>query len=187
VGSCCRRSLQDDYPKALELAGRLQSIFGRENFFIEMQDHGIPEQLRTNPSLLEIARDLKAPLLATNDLHYVHHDDAEMHDALLCIGTGSLVADPNRFRFHSDQHYLKSAAEMRYLFRDLARGLRQHLARSPSGRRDHRVRQRRVARVPDPGGEYQGATHKEGAHRLLRELSYQGAHERYGEGTSTTR
>ena len=64
-------------------------------------------------------KDLRAPLLATNDLHYVHHDDAEMHDALLCIGTGSLVADPDRFRFESDQHYLKSAAEMRYLFRDL--------------------------------------------------------------------
>ena len=111
--------LHDDYPKALELAGRLQSIFGQENFFIELQDHGLAEQTRTNPQLLQIAKDLRAPLLATNDLHYVEHGDAEMHDALLCIGTGSLVADPNRFRFHSDQHYLKSAAEMRYLFRDL--------------------------------------------------------------------
>ena len=61
--------LQDNYQKALELASRLQSIFGTENFFIEMQDHGIPEQLRTNPQLLQIAKDLRAPLLATNDLH----------------------------------------------------------------------------------------------------------------------
>ena len=110
--------LQDDYVRAKELAGRLQTIFGRENFFIELQDHGMPEQARTNPQLLSIATEIGAPLLATNDLHYVRHGDAEMHDALLCIGTGSLVADPNRFRFSSDQHYLKSAAEMRYLFRD---------------------------------------------------------------------
>ena len=111
--------LQDDYKKGLELAGRLQTIFGKENFFIELQDHGIPAQARTNPQLLRIAEDLAAPLLATNDLHYVRHSDAEMHDALLCIGTGSRVADPDRFRFESDQHYLKSAAEMRYLFREV--------------------------------------------------------------------
>jgi len=65
-----------------------------------------PEQVRTNPQLVSIAKELRAPLVATNDLHYVHHDDAEMHDALLCIGTGSLVADPTASRFHSDQHYL---------------------------------------------------------------------------------
>ena len=88
--------LQDNYGKALELAGRLQTIFGQESFFIEMQDHGIPEQIRTNPHLLQIAKDLRAPLLATNDLHYVRHSDAEMHDALLCIGTGSLVAEDSR-------------------------------------------------------------------------------------------
>jgi DNA polymerase-3 subunit alpha len=89
--------LHDDYRKALELAGRLQTIFGPENFFIEMQDHGIPEQVRTNPHLLEIARDLNAPLLATNDLHYVNHGDAAMHDALLCIGTvTSTTSNPPR-------------------------------------------------------------------------------------------
>src|SRR5664279_568363 len=124
--------LQDNYAKAVELAGRLQTIFGPENFFVEMQDHGIPEQVRTNPQLLQLAKDLNAPLLATNDLHYVHHADAEMHDALLCIGTGSLVADPNRFRFHSDQHYLKSAAEMRYLFRDLPDARATTHSRSPN-------------------------------------------------------
>ena len=115
--------LQDDYQKGLELAGRLQSIFGRENFFIELQDHGLAAQRRTNPQLLRIAQDLNAPLLATNDLHYVRHGDAEMHDALLCIGTGSRVADPDRFRFESDQHYLKSTAEMRYLFREVPTGV----------------------------------------------------------------
>jgi DNA polymerase-3 subunit alpha len=175
--------LQDDYSKALELAGRLQTIFGRENFFIEMQDHGLAEQIRTNPQLLRIASDLQAPLLATNDLHYVHHDDAEMHDALLCIGTGSLVADPNRFRFHSDQHYLKSAAEMRYLFRDIPEACDNTLLVAERADVTIEFDNDALPQFPIPE-EYRGATHKDGANRLLRELSYQGARDRYGDSLS---
>ena len=175
--------LQDDYSKALELAGRLQTIFGRENFFIEMQDHGLAEQVRTNPQLLRIANDLKAPLLATNDLHYVHHDDAEMHDALLCIGTGSLVADPNRFRFHSDQHYLKSAAEMRYLFRDIPEACDNTLLIAERADVKIEFDNDALPQFPIPE-EFRGATHKEGANRLLRELTYHGARERYGDALS---
>jgi DNA polymerase-3 subunit alpha len=170
--------LQDNYSKAVELAGRLQTIFGPENFFIEMQDHGIPEQLRTNPQLLQIAKDLNAPLLATNDLHYVHHSDAEMHDALLCIGTGSLVADPNRFRFHSDQHYLKSAAEMRYLFRDIPEACDNTLLIAERADLTIEFDNDALPEFPVPV-EYQGANHKEGANRYLRELTFLGAHERY--------
>ncbi len=99
--------------EALQKAGRLQDIFGRDNFFIELQDHGIPEQGQTNPRLIEIARKINAPLLATNDSHYTHMADHEAHDALLCVQTGSLMSDPDRFKFHGDQHYLKTAAEMR--------------------------------------------------------------------------
>ena len=171
--------LQDNYAKALELAGRLQSIFGPENFFIEMQDHGLPEQLRTNPQLLRIAKELRAPLLATNDLHYVHHDDAEMHDALLCIGTGSLVADPNRFRFNSDQHYLKSAAEMRYLFREIPEACDNTLLVAERANVTIEFDNDALPQFPIPD-EYAGVDHKEGATRLLRELTYQGASERYG-------
>jgi DNA polymerase-3 subunit alpha len=172
--------LQDNYAKAVELAGRLQSIFGAENFFIEIQDHGIPEQLRTNPQLLQIAKDLGAPLLATNDLHYVHHADAEMHDALLCIGTGSLVADPNRFRFHSDQHYLKSASEMRYLFRDVPEACDNTLLIAERSEVKIEFDNDALPEFPIPD-QYRGATHKEGANRLLAELAYQGARDRYGE------
>jgi DNA polymerase-3 subunit alpha len=175
--------LRDDYPGALELAGRLQSIFGRENFFIELQDHGIPEQVRTNPQLLALAKELAAPLVATNDLHYVHHDDAEMHDALLCIGTGSLVADPNRFRFHSDQHYLKSAAEMRYLFRDLPEACDNTLLIAERSSVMIEFDNDALPEFPIPE-EFRGATHKEGANRLLRDLVVRGAHERYGEHLS---
>ena len=175
--------LHDDYPKALELAGRLQSIFGTESFYIELQDHGIPEQVRTNPQLLQIAKELRAPLVATNDLHYVHHDDAEMHDALLCIGTGSLVADPNRFRFHSDQHYLKSAAEMRYLFRDLPEACDNTLAIAERASVTIEFDNDALPEFPIPES-FRGSTHKEGANRLLRDLVLRGAHERYGENLS---
>ncbi len=109
--------LAGDESLALERAARLQDIFGRDNLFVEIQDHGIPEQLRTNPMLIEIAKKIKAPLVATNDSHYTHQGDAVAHDALLCVQTGSLMDDPKRFKFHGDQHYLKSAAEMRHLFR----------------------------------------------------------------------
>jgi len=175
--------LHDDYPKALELAGRLQSIFGSESFYIELQDHGIPEQDRTNPQLLQIAKELRAPLVATNDLHYVHHDDAEMHDALLCIGTGSLVADPNRFRFHSDQHYLKSAAEMRYLFRDVPEACDNTLAIAERVSVTIEFDNDALPEFPIPES-FRAATHKEGANHLLADLVLRGAHERYGENLS---
>jgi len=171
--------MQDDYKKGLELAGRLQTIFGRESFFIEMQDHGIPEQVRTNPMLLQLAKDLNAPLLATNDLHYVNHADHEMHDALLCIGTGSLVADPNRFRFQSDQHYLKSAQEMRYLFRDIPDACDNTLLIAERANVTIEFDNDALPQFPIPD-EFKGPTHKDGANALLRHLTYLGAEMRYG-------
>jgi DNA polymerase III subunit alpha len=108
--------LQGDVEGATAKAARLQDIFGRDNLFVELQDHGIAEQHKTNPQLVDIARRIGAPLLATNDSHYVHQRDAVAHDALLCVQTASLRSDPNRFKFHGDQHYLKSATEMRSLF-----------------------------------------------------------------------
>ncbi len=111
--------LHNNFDAALIAASRLQEIFGKDNFFIELQDHGIPEQHRTNPQLIEISRQLNAPTVVANDCHYVHHDDHVAHDSLLCIQTGSKIADEKRFRFQSDQHYLKTAEEMRYLFREI--------------------------------------------------------------------
>jgi DNA polymerase III subunit alpha len=175
--------LQNDYVKALELAGRLQTIFGRENFYIELQDHGLAEQQRTNPQLVRIATDLNAPLLATNDLHYVKHDEAEMHDALLCIGTGSRVADPDRFRFGSDQNYLKSAAEMRYLFRELPQACDNTLVIAERADVTIEFDNDALPEFPLPEG-YHGATHKEGATQYLRDLTYRGAAARYGDSLS---
>ena len=115
-GHVLQSLMQGDVEGATTKAARLQDIFGKDNLFVELQDHGIPEQHKTNPQLLDIARRIGAPLLATNDSHYVHRDDAVAHDALLCVQTGSLMSDPNRFKFHGDEHYLKTAAEMRSLF-----------------------------------------------------------------------
>jgi DNA polymerase-3 subunit alpha len=118
-GQVLQALMNGDERAALEKAARLQDIFGKDNLFVEIQDHGIPEQRTTNPQLFEIARKIGAPLLATNDSHYTHQHDAVSHDALLCVQTGSLMSDPDRFKFHGDQHYLKSAAEMRHLFSEV--------------------------------------------------------------------
>ncbi|CAN5657952.1 DNA polymerase III subunit alpha [soil metagenome] len=118
-GHVLQSLLRGDSEGALKKAARLQDIFGRDNLFVELQDHGIADQRRTNPQLLEIARRIGAPLLATNDSHYTHRHDAVAHDALLCVQTGSLMSDPDRFKFSGDQHYLKSAVEMRELFAEI--------------------------------------------------------------------
>ncbi len=117
-GHVLQSLLQGDEKGALEKAGRLQEIFGRDHLFVELQDHGLPAQRETNPKLIEIARRIGAPLIATNDSHYVHREDHEAHDALLCVQTGAVLSDPKRFKFEGEEHYLKSASEMRYLFRD---------------------------------------------------------------------
>ena len=116
-GQVLQALLQGDEAAALAKAARLQDIFGRDSLFVELQDHGIKAQQQTNPKLIEIAKKLKAPLLATNDSHYTHREDHLAHDALLCVQTAALISDPKRFKFEGDQHYLKTAQEMRHLFR----------------------------------------------------------------------
>ena len=118
-GHVLQSLLHDDMAGAVEKAARLQDIFGRDNLFVELQDHGLADQRRTNPQLVEIARRLHAPLLATNDSHYVRREDAVAHDALLCVQTNAVISDADRFRFEGEEHYLKTAAEMRQLFAEL--------------------------------------------------------------------
>ena len=118
-GHVLQSLLQGDVESATAKAARLQDIFGRDNLFVELQDHGLAAQRQTNPQLLEIAKRIGAPILATNDSHYTHREDHTSHDALLCVQTGALISDTKRFKFEGDEHYLKSAAEMRYLFREL--------------------------------------------------------------------
>ena len=118
-GHVLQSLLRGDESGALEKAARLQDIFGKDNLFIEIQDHGLADQKRTNPQLIDIGKQIGAPLLATNDSHYTHREDHAAHDALLCVQTGSLMSDANRFRFEGHEHYLKPAAEMRDQFREV--------------------------------------------------------------------
>jgi DNA polymerase III subunit alpha len=106
------------YDEARRAAGELQDIFGKENYFAEIMDHGIDIERRTQSDLIRLAKELGIPLLATNDLHYTHAHDAGAHAALLCVQSASTLDDPNRFKFDSDEFYLKSASQMRSLFRD---------------------------------------------------------------------
>jgi len=107
-----------NYALARQTAGELSEIFGRENFFVELMTHGLDIEKRTFPDLVKLAKELALPLVATNDLHYSSRDDARAHEVLLCVQTGSTLADPTRFRFEADEFYLKSPAEMRDLFRE---------------------------------------------------------------------
>ena len=110
--------MHDRYEEARAATARFIDIFGRENFFVEIQDHGIPEQIKIIPDLLRLADEFNLKIIATNDVHYVKNEDAKPHDAMLCIQTGSKIADENRMRFSGDQFYLKSADEMKRLFKE---------------------------------------------------------------------
>lgn len=110
--------LQGDFESAKEWTGKFVEIFGKENYFVEIQDHTIPEQLQIIPPLLKLAEMFDLKVVCTNDVHYVHRDDSPTHDALLCIQTGSKVADEKRMRYANDQFYLKSRDEMEGIFRE---------------------------------------------------------------------
>ncbi len=105
-----------DYAKARQAAADFQDILGRDNYFCELMDHGLDIENRVRDGLLELARDLAIPVIATNDSHYVMRDDAGAHEHLLCVSSGSTMADPKRFKFNGDDYYIKSAAEMRELW-----------------------------------------------------------------------
>jgi DNA polymerase-3 subunit alpha len=114
----------DDWEAARRLAGEYRDIFGPDGFYLELQDHGLPEQRRLNEQLLRLGPEVGLPLVVTNDLHYVRPEQAEAHDVLLCVGTGSNLDTPGRMRFESQEFYLKSAAEMVARFPDLPAAIR---------------------------------------------------------------
>jgi len=106
------------YDAARAAAAEFQDIFGRDNYFAEIMHHGLDIERRVMGDLLKIAKDLRIPLVGTNDLHYTHQHDAPAHAALLCVQSGSTLDDPKRFKFDGDGYYLKTAGEMRQVFRD---------------------------------------------------------------------
>ena len=118
-GEIQTRLRMGNYKEALRAASDYRDIFGAHNFFLELMDHGIDVETRVKDDLLKLGRELKLPLLATNDLHYTRHADAAAHEALLCVQSGSTLADPKRFKFDNDEFYLKTPAQMRELFKDI--------------------------------------------------------------------
>ena len=170
--------LRGDVPLATKLTARLRDIFGPDGLYVELQDHGMEAQHRTNRQLIEIARDLHVPLLATNDSHYVHQSGSVAHDALLCVQTGAQVDDPKRFKFDSDQHYLKTAAEMRALFAEVPDACDNTLRIAERADVEIEFGKVELPRFPLPppfasDDEY------------LRHLTYEGARRRYGEPVPT--
>jgi DNA polymerase-3 subunit alpha len=109
--------LKGNYERARQLVSEYCDIFGRENFYIELQDHGLPDQRVVNEGLLQLAQEFHLPLLATNDAHYLNQEDAEIHDILLCVQTNARITDPKRLRFGTQEFYLKSPQQMAALFR----------------------------------------------------------------------
>ncbi|WP_373212666.1 DNA polymerase III subunit alpha [Ruminococcus sp. 5_1_39BFAA] len=116
AGEVARYLSRGMYGDAKEAALRYQEIFGKGNFFLEMQDHGIPEQQNVNQQLLRMHQETGIDLVATNDVHYTYAQDAEPHDVLLCLQTGKKLSDTDRMRYEGGQYYVKSEQEMRALF-----------------------------------------------------------------------
>ncbi|HEX5858007.1 MAG TPA: DNA polymerase III subunit alpha [Microbacterium sp.] len=106
------------YDAAKAAAAEFRDIFGKDNFYAEVMDHGIDIERRTMNDLMRLAKELDLPLVATNDLHYTHQHDAKSHAALLCVQSGSTLDDPKRFKFEGEEFYLKTPAQMRHIFRD---------------------------------------------------------------------
>ena len=116
AGPVAKSLLDVSYAKALEMAVLYDEIFGRGNFYLELQDHGMPEQKTINPQLIQISKETGIPLVCANDSHYVYASDAQAHDVLLCIQTAKTINDADRMQFTGDSFYLKSPAEMYKLF-----------------------------------------------------------------------
>ena len=116
AGEVQRYLVRGLYEEAKTVAQKYENCFGKGNFFLELQDHGIPEQKMVNPQLLRMSEELGIELVATNDVHYTYAEDAEAHDILLCIQTGKKLADEDRMRYEGGQYYVKSEEEMRSLF-----------------------------------------------------------------------
>ena len=124
-GEVCSNLANEQFKNAQKAAGEYLDIFGKDHYYIEMQDQGLDIEHRINPELLKLANSLDVPIVATNDCHYVTQQDSRAHEVLLCIQTGKTMNDNNRMRFATDQFYVKSADEMVQLFRDYPDAIRQ--------------------------------------------------------------
>ncbi|HVA84869.1 MAG TPA: DNA polymerase III subunit alpha [Candidatus Saccharimonadales bacterium] len=148
------RSLEvDDWDGARRLAGEYGDILGPGSFFLELQDHGLPEQRRLNEQLIRLAAETGLPLVVTNDLHYVHERQHEAHDVLLCVGTGNNLDSPGRLKFDTNEFWLKSAAQMAARFPDQTEALRNTRRIAEMTDLTLPLGQLRIPHFPVPEGE----------------------------------
>ncbi|MBR6473458.1 MAG: DNA polymerase III subunit alpha, partial [Firmicutes bacterium] len=176
-GEVQRRLLHRDYAGAREEAMALRDIFGEGNFYLELQDHDLDEERAIRADMLKLADELGLPVAATNDVHYVNRSDAEPHDVLLCIQTGSVLSDEDRMRYPNDQFYLKSEQEMRELFKDLPEAVDNTEVIAGRCSFDFKFGEYHLPEFIAPDG----LTNEE----YFRELCDKGLTERYGERASS--
>lgn len=162
------------YEAARAAAAEFQDIFGKDNYFAEIMDHGLSIERRVMGDLLKLSKDLGIPLLGTNDLHYTHQHDATSHAALLCVQSGSTLDDPKRFKFDGDGYYVKSPAEMRQVFRDHPEACDNTLLIAERCDVEFDTSANYMPRFPVPDGETEGSW-------MIKEVE-NGLHDRYPGG-----
>jgi DNA polymerase-3 subunit alpha len=172
-GEIQTRLRMGNYREALRAASDYRDIFGVSNFYLELMDHGIDIENRVRTDLLKLAKDLKLPLLATNDLHYTFAEDGAAHEALLCVQSGSTLADPKRFKFDNHEFYVKTAAQMRELFKDLPESCDNTLLIAERCNVSLREGENLLPRFEVPQGESEDS--------WLRALSHKGLTDRLGD------
>ncbi len=173
-GELAQALLADKEKEALKIVDDYQNIFGKENYYFELMDHGIADQKRQNIKLIELSKKTGVPLVVTNDCHYVKKEDAAAHDALLCIGTGSTLVDPNRMRFDQHEFYYKSPQEMYALFKEQPEAVRRTLEIADRCSVEIKLDQMLLPHYDVPVGQTADA--------YLESLCRQGMQRRYGDG-----
>ena len=173
AGEIPQKLLANDYAAAKEKAEYYRDLFGKNNFFIELQDHGIEEQRRILPQLRRIAGEIGVELAATNDAHYIDKEDYETHGILLCIQTGSTVNDDNKMEFQTNEFYLKTEDEMRLLFGDVPQALENTHKIAERCNVTFEFGNRKLPRFDVPGGENH--------YDYFRRSCYEGLRRHYGE------
>jgi len=172
-GEIPRLILAGKQKQATHLAGQFSEIFGKENFYLEMQNNGIAEQDTVNRSIIDLSKDLSLPLVATNDVHYLNKTDATAHDALLCIQTQTTIADPERLKFSTNEFYFKTANEMKQLFKEVPEAITNTVAIAEKCNVELDFTKTYLPRYRAPEGKSR--------EEFLRDLCQEGLKKRYGE------
>ncbi|MBI5368882.1 MAG: DNA polymerase III subunit alpha [Planctomycetes bacterium] len=168
----------DDEARAARIADEFRAIFGKDNWFLEVQNHELAEQHKVTPGTIKLGKDLGIPVVATNDSHYVKKDDAEAQDAFLCVSTGKNVSDTNRLKFGSNEFYIKSADEMKLAFRELPEAVTNTLLVAERCNLEMKFGEMHLPRFETPGGMP--------PHQYLTDLCKEGVRRRYPEPPDST-